>query len=770
MYHLTRLSLAYPKTTIAILLAITAFLGAGLPNVRSEYGYRVLVGDEHPSIRALDALIEQFGGGLPVQIAWECGEGRPCKDVFDEPSLRMADAITSELAGAEGVRDVIGPANAPLLVSQTGGFAVRRLVENQLVAKDPEDLRQRALGDKMWSGRLVSNDASVGVVVVQPADTRPSTDRLVVTNIQSVLIPFEEQGFRFYIAGDAAEQYLGGRDLAESNTQLVPLAILVIGGMLYFLSRSWSQTLAVLATMGATLLWTFGLLGWLNWPRDGILEVIAPLLLIVGVCDSMHLLARLEDLRMQEPAGKDDPESIGARRRRISEAARDVGGACTFTTLTDAGAFASVSTSALDTFVRFGLIAAFGVLAALILSFSLLPLLMCLVRHGRPPVRATRDRWSAALEQIARLSRVRAKLIRVVSGLALLVFSSCWIFLLEVDTDWLESWGDRSELTRAIRFIEDRVGDSKSLELRLTLPTDASIDQPESIGVVRTLNDSLAQIDGVSGTTSVLDLVTRVNRLIHDDDPAFERVPETAGTTAEILELLTLDDESVLSPWISTDRSQLRLSIETREFPYQEGKRFVAAVRQACSRILPAEWDVSLTGEIPMTVDWVNDVQKTQLRSFPTAVLTVYLLLAAFLRSMRLALAALLPTLLPIVVTLGSMGLLGLSLDVGRAMIGSVVIGIGVDDAIHLLSQYRIHRSMGRPASDAMAEAMQHSGRAILTNSLTLSLGFLTLLASPWQTISSFGFFVAIAILGALVSTLLVMPALIFTFTKEKKA
>jgi predicted RND superfamily exporter protein len=193
-------------------------------------------------------------------------------------------------------------------------------------------------------------------------------------------------------------------------------------------------------------------------------------------------------------------------------------------------------------------------------------------------------------------------------------------------------------------------------------------------------------------------------------------------------------------------------------------------VRQISDLTVPRDWQVDFTGEIPMTVDWVEDVQATQLRGFPTAVLTVYLLIAAFLRSWRLALAALLPTLLPIAVVLGSMGLLGLTLDVGRAMVGSVVIGIGVDDAIHLLSRYRLERRTGMGAFAAMSEAIQHSGQAILTNSIALTLGFLTLLASAWQSISSFGFFVALSILGALVSTLFVMPALIFSFTRDAGA
>jgi predicted RND superfamily exporter protein len=589
--------------------------------------------------------------------------------------------------------------------------------------------------------------------VVQPSDTRPDTDVRVVDAILAALAPFEAQGFRFHLAGDAAENYLGGVDLASGNARLVPFAVLVMGAMLFALSRSLAQTLAVLATMGVAVVWTFGLLGWLGWPRDGILEVLAALLLVVGVCDSMHLLASLES-------------AAGPLPERLCASARDVGGACAFATLTDAAAFASFATSSLDTFVRFGAISAFGVLATLLLTFTLLPLAIARGADAKARSGGASRAWSAALGLIAPLAERRRHAILAVSAVALAGFGFCWWTLLQVDTDWLETWGERNERTRSIRLIQDRLGSAKTLELKLAAPSGAS-ETPDGLALVQQLERELERLEPVSGTRSVVDLIARMNRLVHGDDAAYERAPATPAAAAELLELLSLDDESVLAPWVSVDRSQFRVSVETHELPYQTGRAFVADVRAACRRVLPPGWEIALTGEIPMTVDWVEDVQATQLRGFPTAVLTVYLLIAAFLRSFPLALGALLPTLIPIVVTLGSMGLLGLDLDVGRAMIGSVVIGIGVDDAIHLASQYRARRGEGSPPRAALAQAIEHSGRAIVTNSLTLALGFLTLMVSPWQSISSFGFFAALTIVGALVSTLLVMPALILAFQRE---
>ncbi|MFP6641361.1 MAG: efflux RND transporter permease subunit, partial [Myxococcota bacterium] len=183
----------------------------------------------------------------------------------------------------------------------------------------------------------------------------------------------------------------------------------------------------------------------------------------------------------------------------------------------------------------------------------------------------------------------------------------------------------------------------------------------------------------------------------------------------------------------------------------------------------PQDWHVQPTGDIAIERDWLRDIQTTQRLSFPIAFGIVFLLVSVFLRSWKLGLAAMVPTLLPVVVVLGAMGWIGMSLDVARSMLAAVVIGIGVDGAIHLLAHYKVRRQEGDDTHAAMRAALQHTGRAIVTTSVALALGFLTLMMSAWQTVASFGFFVAIAIMGALVATLFVLPALIFAFSPRQE-
>jgi predicted RND superfamily exporter protein len=119
--------------------------------------------------------------------------------------------------------------------------------------------------------------------------------------------------------------------------------------------------------------------------------------------------------------------------------------------------------------------------------------------------------------------------------------------------------------------------------------------------------------------------------------------------------------------------------------------------------------------------------------------------------------------------TLGTMGLAGASLDVGSAMVAAVVIGIAVDDAIHLLVQYRRHRAAGAGSRLAICGAVLHMGRAVVSTSIALALGFFSLGFSSWKTISNFGALSGLAILAALLSVLVVLPALMVVATDRQR-
>jgi predicted RND superfamily exporter protein len=529
MYWLTKVSLRFPKVTLCILLLITAALGVGVTRVRSEYGYRVLLGDDHPSIRTLDEFIERYGGGLPIIIAWECGPGFPCSDVFDVPSLEMAYAVTQALAPLPEVRLVESPASSALLVPSPDGFAVRRFMENGRRAADADRLGARAIQDPFWAGTLVSPDRKVGAMVVQPIDTNSETDLSVFASVQAALAPFEARGFRFNLAGDPPGNITTGQDLTRSTSRLIPFTVALIAVVLLALCRSWHQALTALATMGVALIWTFGVLGWLGWPQDGILEVLAPLILVIGVCDAIHLLSRYA---IEVASGGSQATD---RRFALLAAARDVASPCLFMSLTTGVAFASFATSALETFVRFGVISAFGVMVCCLLTFSLLPILaLALPSTSLRPVRVA-ESWNRAMDSIVRTSERRATPILAFALLSIAVCAVGWATCLRVDTAQQELFGEASSFIRWVRFVEERLRPSETLEIEIELPEASSIESPQTLSAVGHFSQKVGEVEGIGQVRSVLDLISWLNRLIHHDDPVFERPGDTRQANAEII-------------------------------------------------------------------------------------------------------------------------------------------------------------------------------------------------------------------------------------------
>ena len=758
MHHLTSFCLRHTGIAVALLLAITVGLGAGIPRIEKGYGFRVLVGDDHPAIRDLDALVEEYAGGSPTLIAWACGPGLPCEHALDAASLGMAADLTHELMRLPSVRAVQGPANASLLVPGEDGFAVRHLVEGGVLPPDHAALVRRALDDPLWRNTFVSKDGLVGAIAVQPPDNRPETMVESFDAIEATLEPFRSAGFEFHLVGDAPGSVIGGRDLVTSMNQLVPLLVALIGAVLLYSTRSWQQTLATLAATGLALLWALGVLGWLHWPQDSMLEVLAPIVLVVGVCDAMHLLARYAALRASAPDDDVTASLVGA--------ARDAGPACLITTLTTVVAFLSFATSALDTFLRFGVIAAFGVAACLVLSFSLAPMLLRGLPGEAPRVDRASHAWNAVMDAITDTAAKHSTTLLACSAV-ILVFFGWGATHLRVDQNWLEAYGEQSRFVQSVRFIEEHLGHSESLELDIALPDGTRLEDPGTLQRIETLEARLETLPGVSGTTSVATLIGRMNRLMNGDDPAYEHVAERAEQNAELLEILGFDDPETLGRWVSLDRQKFRISVDSLDIPHLQKIRLTEQIISILESSLPEDWDVALTGEMGIDYACVGDVQATQLQSFPMAFVLVFALVAVFLRSWKLGLAALVPTLLPVVLVLGLMGWAGLSLDLARAMIAAVVIGIGVDDAIHVLAHYQKKREAGLDPRAAMHAALRHTGRAVVTTSFALALGFLALMLSAWQTIASFGLLVSVAILGALAASLFVLPAIVFAFAGD---
>ncbi len=773
MESLTRHSLRHPALTLGLLGAISLVAAAGLPRLSTDVGYRAFLGADHPSVRRFDDFLARFDGGLAMAAVWSCDETPRCESVFDAASLEMAYTVVKTLEQSDAVRRVEGPATARLVVPTPFGPTTRRFVEGDDGAPvdDADLLAERASRDPGWRNLLVSQDKSVAAVVVELPSSDSKVALAAYRALDSALTPFEDgDAFRFHRVGGPVEFVVAAAELERATTLLIPLMVLLVGATLLVLFRSLAAAVLALLPIGVAVLWTVGLLGWLGWPQNSLTQALAPLVLVIGVCDGIHLLSRYASEGAKAPARRVDAPTTdcGTRAWRadlLQRAARDVELPCLMTSLTTAAGFLSFATASLESFVHFGIVAAAGVMAALVLTFSLLPLMLHLTAPDRIYMRDVSGRWEAALQGALHLSERRGRVV-LTASLLLAAICSFGMTRLEADASFEDLYGARSRVVLWSRFVAEHLRRPETLEIDLLLPESLRISDPRALATIARLERRLAEFAQIGPARSLLGPISWYHRLIRNDDPSFERPGDSEQENRALISMATAFGAGVgedgLASWLSHDRRHVRISLEAGKSPQIVMRQVMTDVRRILEQELPPGWYGAATGPYVVVHDMIDAIRSTQLRSFLAAGLAVLALLAIFLGSTGWALLALIPAVLPVVTTLGAMGLLGIRLDVGSAMVAAVVLGVAVDDIIHLLDAFRRRRRSGVSASAAMRGAATHVGRALVTTSIALAVGFAALALSPWQTVANFGLVSAIAILAALVSTLLVLPALFF--------
>ena len=760
MQKLTRLSLEFPKLVVAAVALVTLVLGSGALRITTDAGFRAYVGEEHPAVRELDAFLDRFGGGLPVAAVWSCEETELCETVFDTAALAMAHSVAISLERTPGVLAVASPATSPLFVPEADGFGVRRFFESGQPAPDAEFLARRAIRDPLWVGDLISDDAVVGAIVFELASSESDVNVAAMAALQAALAPHAARGFRFHLVGDPVEFVVAGADLQMDSAVLVPAIATLIGVIFFVLFRSWQIVAVSLATVGLALVWAFGVMGWLGWPQTAVTQALAPFILVVGVCGVIHLIARHASERAKPGAEAERPEDSVVR------VAGDVGGACLVAAATTSAGFGSFVTSGAVSFAHFGVIAAIGVMSALLLTFSLLPILLVRIRLDGAAAASTSAIWGNGLELVVDGALGRARLI-LTGAIAAGIACGFGIHLLRVEVDVYHLFGEESQVVQWIRFVQSHLRMADSLEVSFELPEGTDLEDPSTLSEIEKHAAFLARVDGLGEARTVIEPLGWINRLLNDDDPSFQVFASSPEANAELLLLLSIHEPELMDRWISLDHRRVRVSVEAAQGSYTQSGTILDTVSRYLASELSEGWRAEVTGPIVVYYHMVNEVQRTQLRSFLTAAAVVFVMVAFFFRSIPWALATMIPTLLPVVITLGAMGIWGIYLDMGTAMVGAVVLGIAIDDTVHILTQYRRRRGGGLGAGDAIRAAILHVGRAVVTTSLALALGFFVLTLSSWESVASFGFLSGVAILGAMAADLFVLPALVVTFARR---
>ena len=807
-----RLVLRFRWPLLVAILATSAALAqqaaTGLVIDPTSEGF---LGKKHPAVKALRKLETNFGSDSIMQLVVR-GE------VFSLPYLTRLRALHGELAsidlelstteeqapptpaaapqpdddafadfGMEGWEDeaggtVIDQVLSLINVRETqwrgGGLWVGGLLDDWPSAAQMPRLRDQVLSDPKLVGQVVGAAGTHSVVLVRMQKMSEGDRNRIYDKVVEIAERHHHRDFQVQVGGPAALDANLERVMMGDFRRQMGGGLLVILLLLFAIFRHPLGVLGPVLVVVQSALWTLGTMALFGVPMTLVSNILPLFLICVGMGDSVHIQSVYRDARQR---GLDNTEAI-------VEAVATTGTPIFYTTLTTAIGLLSFHFASLGAIGDMGTFGALGVMTALLLSITLLPIVLTLNRTsllGVRPQRSNRapDLLDRALELCSRATRdapagagFGRRRVGLTVGVLLAVASALFATRVYVHHDPLAWIPEGYAIKDAFVAIDEHVGGASSVALMIT-PDDGKglRDRDLMLGLER-LEQDLRAYDGthhgepiIGNTTGVLDVIRESHRAVHGGSREKYQVPGTQRGVADMFTLFENSAPDELKRLATVDLGHALMTVRVKWLDASSYGPLTRHIRAAVDRHLGGLADIMLTGGVFTVFSVIQNIISDLLRSFGVAMLVITIVMISLLRDIRLGLIAMIPNLMPILAVVGIMGLAEIPLDAGNLVLASIAIGIAVDDTIHFLHQFQAHFSVYGRVEAAITHAFRHTGRALVSTSVTLAGGFLVFLLSEMQNIRTFGVLLGLSIVLALLIDLLLCPALLRTFYTDRQ-
>jgi hydrophobe/amphiphile efflux-3 (HAE3) family protein len=710
------------------LLVLTLAAAASATRLQADQSIEAWFLEDDPGLEAYDRFTRQFAADELVMV------GLFADNVLTPERLAIVANLARAIEQLEHVHRTQSIIDSPI-TDRVGGYM-------------DAGFTAAVLASPLLTNSLLTPDGSATAILVHYARSGNTfaDKRRFVEQLESLAASLTANSDLHYaITGGAVLNKVSLERNERDMTVLVPIMLLVILAVTWFVFRRLASAILPLLVVTIALLWTFGLMAALGWRFTMISSILVPLILAVGVADAIHVAARYS---AQAGSGDSRTQAI---RTSFSQLLKP----CWLTTATTALGLLSLLVSELQPIREFAITAAFGVLAAFVLSITMLPIALTL---PDPPRRPPRHMPGVTLHRIAAASH-RHRTGIVLAAIAVATAASWMAARVEVVLDPLSWLPEDSDFRSQTLEVDAAFGGTLAIEFLLTT-APRGFGEPASLRRLDSFQAWLLDNTSIRRAQSVADLVKEGARIARDAGAEGYSLPRTKVITHTILE--GMKDEAEFADWLSPDWSTARISAR---LSLAEARHLVDELPAIEQRIVEefagSGIDVAITGQAKLVGDMQHYVVESQIRSFSVAVAVVALLLIVQLRSFRLGLLAMIPNLLPILVGLGGMAMLGIPLNPGTVMIAAVAMGVVVDDSVHVLAAYQRHAQTPDDRLTAIRHAVTDVGRPVVITSLLLAMGFLVLVFGSFEPSRQIGQVVALVVVAALLADLLLLPALL---------
>jgi predicted RND superfamily exporter protein len=780
---------------LLLIISLVGLMASNVPNITFDTSTEGFLYKTDPQIINYNAFRNQFGRDERIIIAIKT------KDIFAPEFLKTLFALHTEI---ESTAPYIKEVNSLKNARKTTGNLEELIVEDLFEEGIPDDaaelaaIKQFVMENAIYKNIYLSEDATFTTLVItmqtyssigikheseeellessfddevlanESIDENREFINVLETNelidfLESIISKYQTAETQIYMAGSPIVTKNLQSSIIQDMSSFIRYVIAVIAVLLLFMFRRLSGIILPLLVVILTLATTIGTMALFGAPITALTQPLPSLLLAVGVGASVHLLAMFYKKY----------DEIKDKQQAIAYALGHSGLTILMTSLTTAASLASFSFSEIAPVANLGVFAAIGVTYQLILTLVFLPAMISLL-----PLRAKKH---SVLEKpvlldklVHQLGVVSITYPKTIVSVAMLIIPIS-LFLassMRFSHNPLYWFPEGNSVRVNTEVIDKELKGSITIEVVLDTQKENGVYEPEFLNKLEKITETIYQFKGehyfIGKIISINDVLKEINRALNENQESAYVIPQNKDLIAQEFLLFENSGSNDLEEIVDSQFSKTRFSIKA---PWVDSIEYVGLIAEI-ETLLNSEFEgvatVAVTGTLPILSDTITKAITSSAESYVIAFAVIIILMMLLLGSVKLGLLSMFPNLTPIMMGIAFMVIFDLPLDLFTVLIGTIAIGMVVDDTIHFMHNFNRYYVETENVDESILLTINSTGRAIFMTSIVLSSGFFVFMFANMTNLYNFGLITGVIVLFAMAADLILVGAMLKLIIKPK--
>ena len=766
--YIARLILTYRITILIAITAITIFLGFQWRNLNMTYTEANLLPKKHIVNQQYDDFLSKFGeeGNLIVI-------GFQDPNFFTPKAFAEWNELMLGLKSSKNVELVVSISDLKKLQKDTLAqkFELVPLIDSNQIKNQAylQNIKTELFNNLPFYEGLLFNkkSGSIRSAIYLKKEIVNTAERktFIIETLLPKIEKFEKNtGIDLRVSGMPYIRTINAENMKGEIGLFIGAALLITSLIFFFFFRSYRATFISIFILLFGVMWSFGTLGLFNYKITILTAIIPPLIIVIGITNCIFLINKYQqEIKLHQNQAK-------ALQRVISK----IGVSTLMTNLTTAAGFATFMITGNELLYEFGLVTSINVITVYLLTLLIVPIMYSFMPMPKEKhlYHLSKNYLSTVLGWVEKVVKTKRTYIYTVYVL-LLLFSVVGVMQMKVSGSLIGEMPKSASFFKDILFYEKEFNGVMPLEIMINTKHKKGVMKLSTMKKMDELQKTIEQIPELSKPVSVVNLVKYSKQAFYNGNPEYYELPtsqEQAFILSYAKNATKNTKDNLMKSYVDSTGQYARITTYMKDIGTKDMANIEKKLRIKIEEIFPKDrYEVTLTGKALVFQKGTTYLINNLIESLLFAILLIAGLMAYMFRSAKMILVSVITNILPLCITSGLMGYLGIPLKPSTILVFSIAFGISVDNAIQFMAKYRHDLKMNNgKIKKSVFSALQETGVSTFYTSIVLIFGFAIFTLSSFSGTVALGGLISCTLLFAMFANLLVLPALVLTFEKKK--